>query len=138
MFSSNAFGFMDSFEGSTDWDADSMTSGGVSTTGNLNPQLLAAEMKHEVEIVFFPQGSVLVEQGERSPGLYYVIDGFLDIGVPAEDFGSEILTSTSKMSLSAMQREDSQTPGRRPSTKPSGTPLNGPMPGGGEGKKKNN
>lgn len=138
VFSNNAFGFMDSLEGSTDWDADSMTSGGVSTTGTPNPQLLAAEMKHEVEIVFFPQGSVLVEQGERSPGLYYVIDGFLDIGVPAEDSSSEILTSTSKMSLSAMQREDSQTPGRRPSTKPSGTPLNGPMPGGGEGKKKNN
>ncbi|KAI0177777.1 lysophospholipase NTE1 [Pestalotiopsis sp. NC0098] len=143
MFSSNAFGFMDSFEGSTDWDADSMTSGGVSTTGNLNPQLLAAEMKHEVEIVFFPQGSVLVEQGERSPGLYYVIDGFLDIGVPAEDFGSEILTSTSKMSLSAMQREDSQTPGQRSSSKPNipptNTSTNASTPGlsGGEGKKRN-
>ena len=37
------------------------------------------------EIVFFPKGAVLVEQGERNPGLYYVIDGFLDISVPIED-----------------------------------------------------
>ncbi|KAK8079770.1 Lysophospholipase NTE1 [Apiospora hydei] len=57
----------------------------------------------------FPQGSVLVEQGERSPGVYYVIDGFLDICVPSEDTGSEILGSSSKTSLSAMQRADSAT-----------------------------
>ncbi|KAK6075099.1 Lysophospholipase NTE1 [Seiridium cupressi] len=129
VFSNNAFGFMDSFEGSTDWDADSMTSGGVSTTGTPNPQLLAAEMRQEVEIVFFPQGSVLVEQGERSPGLYYVIDGFLDIGVPSEDSSSEILTSSSKMSLSAMQREDSQIPNRRSSSKPTIPPLTSSTPG---------
>lgn len=107
-FSSNPFGFMDSFDGGTDWDAESMTSGGISMTGNPSANLLATEMKHEVEIVFFPQGSVLVEQGERSPGIYYVIDGFLDICVPSDDSGSEILSSSSKMSLSAMQREDSE------------------------------
>ncbi|KAK8118720.1 patatin-like phospholipase [Apiospora kogelbergensis] len=107
LFSNNAFGFMDSVDGGTDWDAESMTSGGISVTGSPNAQLLAAELKHEVEIVHFPQGSVLVEQGERSPGIYYVIDGFLDICVPSEDTGSEILGSSSKTSLSAMQRADS-------------------------------
>ncbi|KAK8028923.1 lysophospholipase NTE1 [Apiospora marii] len=109
VFSNNAFGFMDSVDGGTDWDAESMTSGGMSVTGSPNAQLLAAELKHEVEIVYFPQGSVLVEQGERSPGVYYVIDGFLDICVPSEDTGSEILGSSSKTSLSAMQRADSAT-----------------------------
>ncbi|KAK8051220.1 Lysophospholipase NTE1 [Apiospora rasikravindrae] len=109
VFTNNAFGFMDSVDGGTDWDAESMTSGGASVTGSPNAQMLAAELKHEVEIVYFPQGSVLVEQGERSPGVYYVIDGFLDICVPSEDTGSEILGSSSKTSLSAMQRADSAT-----------------------------
>lgn len=106
-FSSNAFGFMDPFDGATDWDAESMTSGGISMS-TPNPQFLASEMKHEVEIVFFRQGSVLVEQGERSPGLYYVIDGFLDICVPLEDSGSNILSSSSRTSTSAMHRAESQ------------------------------
>ncbi|KOS21552.1 Lysophospholipase NTE1 [Escovopsis weberi] len=48
-------------------------------------QTLAHDMLDDVEIVFFPKGSVLVEQGERSPGLYYVVDGFLDIGTTARD-----------------------------------------------------
>ncbi|KAI5923681.1 hypothetical protein F4810DRAFT_202837 [Camillea tinctor] len=108
VFSNNAFGIMDPFDGSADWDAESMTSSGISMTGTPNAQFLAAEMKHEVEIVFFRQGSVLVEQGERSPGLYYVIDGFLDICVPAEDSGSEILSSASRTSASAMLRAESK------------------------------
>ena len=108
MFSSNAFGFMPPFEGSTDWDAESLTSGGMSMAPNPNPQTLAPELKHEVEIVFFPQGSVLVEQGERSPGLYYVIDGFLDICVPSEDPGSNIISSSTRTSMSAMHQAESQ------------------------------
>ncbi|KAI3329044.1 patatin-like phospholipase [Xylariaceae sp. AK1471] len=107
VFSNNAFGFMPSFDGSADWDAESMTSGGISMSASPNAQLLASEMKHEVEIVFFHQGSVLVEQGERSPGLYYVIDGFLDICVPSDDPGSEILSSSSRTSVNAMHRADS-------------------------------
>ncbi|KJR82456.1 lysophospholipid hydrolase [Sporothrix schenckii 1099-18] len=81
-YSSNAFGFMDPFGGSADGDADSMTSG---ATANTPPsvQSLAHDMLDEVEIVFFPKDSVLVEQGERNPGLYYVIDGFLDVCMPA-------------------------------------------------------
>ncbi|KAI1486893.1 hypothetical protein F5X96DRAFT_190773 [Biscogniauxia mediterranea] len=115
VFSNNAFGLIDPFDGSTDWDAESMTSSGISMTGTPNAQFLAAEMKHEVEIVFFRQGSVLVEQGERSPGLYYVIDGFLDICVPAEDSGSEILSSTSRTSATAMLRAESHDAASRSS-----------------------
>jgi lysophospholipid hydrolase len=108
VFSNNAFGFMPSFDGSADWDAESMTSGGLSMGASPNAHLLASDMKHEVEIVFFHQGSVLVEQGERSPGLYYVVDGFLDICVPSDDPGSEILSSSSRTSVDAMHRADSQ------------------------------
>lgn len=112
----NAFGFMSSFDGSADWDSESMTSGGLSMSATPSAQVLASEMKHEVEIVFFHQGSVLVEQGERSPGLYYVIDGFLDICVPSEDPGSEILSSSSRTSVNAMHQADSHdTAPRAPS-----------------------
>lgn len=80
LYSNNAFGFMGPFDGSADGDTESVTSSGVAINAPPNSQSLAQDMKDEVEIVFFPKGSVLVEQGERNPGLYYVVDGFLDIG----------------------------------------------------------
>jgi CRP-like cAMP-binding protein len=85
VFSNNAFGFIDPYEASGDGDTESMTSGGISTSGSPNTQALANELKDEVEIVYFPKGSVLVERGERNPGLYYVIDGFLDVTVPVDE-----------------------------------------------------
>ncbi|KAL2159901.1 hypothetical protein VTH06DRAFT_2034 [Thermothelomyces fergusii] len=76
-FTNHAFGFMDGLDGSFDGDTESITSASIPSSPN--PQLLAQDMQDEMEIVFFPKGSVLVEQGERNPGLYYVVDGFLDI-----------------------------------------------------------
>ncbi|KAG9516148.1 patatin-like serine hydrolase, partial [Aureobasidium melanogenum] len=77
----NAFGFIDPFD-PNDGETESIASTAFSATGNMN---ILEDMKEEVEIVFFPKGSVLVEQGERNPGLYYVIDGFLDVSVPLEE-----------------------------------------------------
>ena len=37
-----------------------------------------------IEIKFFPAGSTLVKAGESRAGLFYVIDGFLDVLLPAE------------------------------------------------------
>ena len=83
---SNAFGFIDPYEGSGDGDSESVASTSAFGTGSpLSSQMMSHEIKDELEIVFFPKGSVLVEQGERSPGLYYVIDGFLDVSFPVED-----------------------------------------------------
>ncbi|TFK77544.1 patatin-domain-containing protein [Pluteus cervinus] len=42
-------------------------------------------LDNEVEILFFPAGSVLARAGERNTGLFYVIDGFLDIIIPTPD-----------------------------------------------------
>lgn len=92
----NAFGFMDAFEGSADGDTESMASGGVNMHIGSNIHMLAHDMKDEVEIVFFPQGSVLVEQGERNPGLYYVIDGFLDICMTVEESSADLLHSSGR------------------------------------------
>ncbi|KAK0718295.1 hypothetical protein B0T26DRAFT_752232 [Lasiosphaeria miniovina] len=107
VFSNNAFGFMEALEGSVDGDTESMTSGGHATSPGMSAHLLAQDMKDEVEIVFFPKGSVLVEQGERNPGLYYVIDGFLDICIQVDDSASDILRSESKSSFNAMHSTDS-------------------------------
>ncbi|KAI5782759.1 hypothetical protein EDC01DRAFT_664844 [Geopyxis carbonaria] len=84
---SNAFGQLSMLEGS-DGDTESVGSTGMSaasTSGFGGISGVQAELKDDVEIVFFPKGSVLVEQGERDPGLYYVIDGFLDVSIPVDE-----------------------------------------------------
>jgi lysophospholipid hydrolase len=87
---SNAFGFMDPYELSRDGDTESMISGsGVSVSSVGGHQNILEDVVNDVEIVFFPKGAVLVEQGERNPGLYYVIDGFLDVSVPVEEDNAE-------------------------------------------------
>ncbi|KAJ5119336.1 Lysophospholipase nte1 [Penicillium atrosanguineum] len=84
---SNAFGFIDPYEGSGDIETESMSS---------------MSLRYDIEVVYFPQGSVLVEQGERHPGLYYVIDGFLDVGIPINNRGDD-LVGTSRPSGSAQE-----------------------------------
>lgn len=44
---------------------------------------IESELDNDLEIIHFPKGAVLVEAQERNPGLYYVIDGFLDVGMIA-------------------------------------------------------
>ncbi|KAI8937038.1 phosphatidylcholine and lysophosphatidylcholine phospholipase [Plenodomus lindquistii] len=88
-FFTNAFSFMDPYEASRDGDSESVASAsGVSIASVYSPYNITEEIVNDVEIVFFPKDSVLVEQGERNPGLYYVIDGFLDVSV-AEDESSD-------------------------------------------------
>ncbi|RMZ89793.1 hypothetical protein DV736_g2962, partial [Chaetothyriales sp. CBS 134916] len=78
----NAFGFIDPYEGSADGESESIS---VSLASLSQGRTLREELINEIEIVFFPKGSVLVEQGERNPGLYYVIDGFLDVTIPVDE-----------------------------------------------------
>ncbi|GAA5909018.1 hypothetical protein JCM6882_004969 [Rhodosporidiobolus microsporus] len=40
------------------------------------------DLENEVEILYFPKGSVLVKEGEKNAGLYFVIEGFLDVSMP--------------------------------------------------------
>lgn len=102
---SNAFGFIDPYEGSGDGETDSMMSMSVTSAGGTSPVVnLREELRHDIEVVYFPQGSVLVEQGERHPGIYYVIDGFLDVGIPVND-GAEDLIGTSHPSASSAQED---------------------------------
>ncbi|KAL8935887.1 MAG: hypothetical protein Q9216_005207 [Gyalolechia sp. 2 TL-2023] len=83
---SNAFGFIDPYEASADGDSESMHSAsGIGAGSPFSIQNIVAESRDELEIVFFPKDAVLVEQHERNPGLYYVIDGFLDVSIPGDD-----------------------------------------------------
>ncbi|EXJ84899.1 lysophospholipase nte1 [Capronia epimyces CBS 606.96] len=81
----NAFGFIDPYEDSADGESDVASASAASVGGSSQGQTLNEELIDDVEIVFFPKDSVLVEQGERNPGLYYVIDGFLDVSIPVEE-----------------------------------------------------
>ncbi|KAI0756290.1 patatin-domain-containing protein [Daedaleopsis nitida] len=48
-----------------------------------------SNLDNEVEILFFPAGSILAKAGDRNTGLFYVIDGFLDVILPVEKTQSE-------------------------------------------------
>ncbi|KAJ5667729.1 Lysophospholipase nte1 [Penicillium maclennaniae] len=100
---SNAFGFIDPYEGSGDNETESMSSMSVTSAGGTSPVVnLREDLRSDIEVVYFPQGSVLVEQGERHPGLYYVIDGFLDVGIPINERGDD-LVGTSRPAGSAQE-----------------------------------
>lgn len=79
---SNAFGFMDPYDGSQD-DSDSIASASAFSMGGSTNMM--DDLRNEIEIVFFPKDAVLVEEGERNPGLYYVIDGFLDVSASVDE-----------------------------------------------------
>ncbi|KAL7949863.1 hypothetical protein V8C42DRAFT_308808 [Trichoderma barbatum] len=101
MHTNNAFGFIGPYDGSIDGETESITSNGLAGHSPPTAHSLAHDMMDEVEIVFFPKGSVLVEQGERSPGLYYVVDGFLDIGTTVTDGAQNIFQKSGSASFSA-------------------------------------
>ena len=78
----NAFGFMDPYDASMDDSESAVSMSNYSVGGSAN---ILEDLKNEIEIVCFPKGSILVEEGERNPGLYYVIDGFLDVSASVDE-----------------------------------------------------
>ncbi len=65
----NAFGSIDPYESND--ETESLTSAplsGYSAGGTFSINALEQELKNDVELVFFPRESILVEQGERNPG----------------------------------------------------------------------
>ncbi|WVR06474.1 lysophospholipase NTE1 [Kwoniella sp. DSM 27419] len=59
------------------------------------------DLEGNIEILFFKKGSVLVKEGERSPGLYYVIDGFLETSLPVHQSGLETPRSSKSVNPTA-------------------------------------
>lgn len=56
----------------------------------------STELENEVEVRYFPKGSTLVKEGERNAGLYYIIEGFLDVSMPEPASDSTIKNSKAK------------------------------------------
>jgi lysophospholipid hydrolase len=114
-FNTNSFtnlGFMDPFEGSAGGaDTDSIASASVSGVGGNHSHNILEDMVNEVEIVYFEKGSVLVEQQERLPGLYYVIDGFLEVSITVEEEARESnILGTAAAPIPVNPRAASQLP----------------------------
>ena len=68
-------------------DVTSVTSS--SMTGSLD----FTELENETEILFFPRDSILARAGERGAGLFFVIEGWLDVLMPESrpgNLGSKI------------------------------------------------
>lgn len=116
----NAFGSIGPFDSCVDGENDSVTSGGLTTHTPPSAQALSHEMKDDVEIVFFPKGSVLVEQGERNPGLYYVVDGFLDIGTYTTEQGTQSILQTSSTTSLDVDSDENGTRARPDNQKKAG------------------
>ncbi|KAL9934700.1 hypothetical protein V8E36_006475 [Tilletia maclaganii] len=71
------------------------------------------ELENEVEIRFFPAGTTVVHAGEKGAGLFYVIDGFLDVILPP-------LASEQEQALESDLRQGRTTEGSRTRAAPAG------------------
>jgi lysophospholipid hydrolase len=48
---------------------------------DVNSKILR-DLGNHMEVLFFKKGASVVKEGQRATGLYYVIDGFLDVSIP--------------------------------------------------------
>lgn len=99
----SAFSSLSMLDGMMFDDETSSITGGSSLAG-----VHHTELENEVEVKFFPAGSTLVKAGESRAGLFYVIDGFLDVFVPAD----ENLASKSS-DVKGQSGSSSQTPSHK-------------------------
>ncbi|KAG0335656.1 phosphatidylcholine and lysophosphatidylcholine phospholipase [Podila horticola] len=57
----------------------------ASNSSSTVPSVMS-EMENDVEIMYYPAGAALVQEGERNAGLFFVIDGVLDVSIsPKQD-----------------------------------------------------
>ncbi|KAG1773999.1 hypothetical protein EV702DRAFT_1127656 [Suillus placidus] len=73
------FGSLSLLETADDGASSVTGTSSTTTTGYMSG------LDNEVEILFFSAGSTLVKAGERNTGLYYVVEGFLDILLRADE-----------------------------------------------------
>lgn len=66
------------------FDSGDDSTSSVTGASSSNATSYMSGLDNEVEILFFSAGSTLVKAGERNTGLYYVIEGFLDILLPLD------------------------------------------------------
>ena len=80
----SAFSSLSMLDAAMAEEESSITGTNSSMAGHGPSGFHPSDFENEVEIKFFPAGSTLVKAGESRAGLFYVIDGFLDVLLPAE------------------------------------------------------
>ncbi|KAG0255243.1 phosphatidylcholine and lysophosphatidylcholine phospholipase [Mortierella polycephala] len=69
----------------------------MSNSSSTVPSMMS-EMENDVEIMYFPAGATLVEEGERNAGLFFVIDGVLDVSIsPEQDLKTQTSMNDSQL-----------------------------------------
>ncbi|CAG8498260.1 9095_t:CDS:2 [Ambispora gerdemannii] len=71
---------------------------------------ITSEFDNDVEILFYAKGASLVKEGERNVGLFFVIDGLLDVSVSANDknfFGGSLTNNSVNQNGSSHKRKES-------------------------------
>ncbi|GAA5994555.1 lysophospholipase [Rhodotorula paludigena] len=95
-------------------DESSVTSSALSALrgegahGGAVQSFASMDLENEVEILYFPKGSVLVKEGEKNAGLYFVIEGFLDVSMPEAESN---MAAYGKAATKVEQHEDSAAKG---------------------------
>lgn len=87
----SAFGTLSMLDAAM-YDDESSITGHSSNLANFQH----LELENEVDIRFFQAGSLLARAGDRHAGLFYVIDGFLDVIVPPTDDEEEEARNSNK------------------------------------------
>ncbi|SPO22455.1 related to NTE1 - Serine esterase [Ustilago trichophora] len=80
----SAFSSLSMLDAAMAEEESSITGTNSSMAGHGPSGFHPSDFENEVEIKFFPAGSTLVKAGESRAGLFYIIDGFLDILLPAD------------------------------------------------------
>ncbi|PWN38990.1 hypothetical protein IE81DRAFT_326984 [Ceraceosorus guamensis] len=108
----SAFSSLSMLDAAMAYDEESSVTGASSSA--LGPHHV--ELENEVEVRFFPAGSVLASAGDAAAGLFYVIDGFLDVVVPPDDADTQGV-------------QDNKQQGPKPKLPGRAAPLNGQRSG---------
>lgn len=74
-----------------------------SVTGSSTAGFAMSELDNEVEILYFPKDSMLVKAGEKNAGLYFVIEGFLDVSMPKDALDGTATKNSATTSAKAAQ-----------------------------------
>ncbi|KAN0060719.1 phosphatidylcholine and lysophosphatidylcholine phospholipase [Thecaphora frezii] len=81
----SAFSSLSMLDAAMGADEESVTGTASSVAGGHPNAFHHTDFENEIEIKFFSAGETLAKAGETDAGLFFVIDGFLDILLPKQD-----------------------------------------------------
>lgn len=89
-------------------DESSVTGTTTSASGRVG------DLENDVQILYFKAGSTLVGEGEANPGLFFVIDGFLDVSISSVGGETQGPLDPVPAALNEKRTSESQQKPRRP------------------------